>query len=337
MLPKRQPYHHLTAEQRNQIFQYQRKGCSLRQIACYLQVAASTVSREIKRNRDHENQAYLPDTAQKLSRKRRHRPGSKIKRSKDLQHLISDWIAMSLSPEVIAGRLKQEVSHHIISHESIYKWIYGDGKPLKLYEYLLRHKRSRGLRPSRKSESKIPNRVSIHERPHCEGPGHWEGDTIHFAGHKGGIVTIYDKATKMTLGAKMSSLTSAETIANLETILSKLPEQMRQTMTFDNGSEFTGHEQLKKLLSKGTYFCDPHSPWQKGGIENANGIIRRRIKKGSKADEYSAREVQEIIHQINMTPRKSLDYRSPYEMLLKTLTGQDRTIYYFKPSVALRV
>jgi len=333
-------YQHLDERKRNELYRHYSADIAIREIANMLGCSRSTIYRELRRNKHEEHNEYLPDSAQKLSLGRRHRPGSKIERSKQLQQKIQEGIAMSLSPEVIAGRLKQEQFDQKISHESIYKWIYNEAKGLYLYRHLLRRKRYRGFRPSKKSNNiKIPERVSIHARPDPppDEMGHWEGDTVHFAGGKGAIVTIYDKTTKVLLGSKMKTRTTEETIRNLKTICRHLPAELKRTMTFDNGTEFTNHAQLRQCFGIKTYFCDPYCSWQKGGVENANGILRRFIPKGSKLDSYSARKIQDIIHRINMTPRKSLNYRSPYEMLLKRLTKIDRIIPLFKTSVALRL
>lgn len=340
MLQKKRKFQHLDQKKRDTLYRHYSAGTEVGEIATILGVHRSTVYRELKHNRHPIHKSYLPDSAQTLSLGRRNRPGSKIKCSKQLQQIIQDAIAMLRSPEVIAGRLKRERFSHKISHESIYKWIYGEGKSFKLYQELARRKRLRGLRPSKKlSKSKIPNRKSIHERP--EPPlnqlGHWESDTVYFSKGKETILTVYDKVTKVFFGAKMTSRKADETIDNLKEILKMLPKKMRRSITFDNGSEFTEHEQLQDAFGLKTYFCDAYAPWQKGGVENANGILRRYIPKRSKADDYTPEQVQLIFHRINMTPRKSLNYRTPYEMLLQQLTGKNRIIPQFNKSVAFRV
>lgn len=150
-------------------------------------------------------------------------------------------------------------------------------------------------------------------------------------------LTVYDTVTKVIFGSKMVTRTTVETIDTLSTIFDNLPEEYRQSITFDNGSEFTNHEILNKKYAVKTYFCDAHSPWQKGGVENANGIIRRFIPKGYKNKEPSAEEVQKIIKHINNTPRKSLGYKTPHETLLTLFKKQEIIIPLFKPFVALRL
>ncbi len=340
MSQKRKKFVQLEKNKRNELYRHYSDGKAVKEIAQELGVHRSSIYRELNRNKHPDHRCYLPDTAQRLSLERRNRPGTKIMRSKHLQQIIRDGVAMPLSPEVIAGRLKREQSEHKISHESIYKWIYNEGKEHKLHKKLLRRKRKRGIRPCKKAKkSKIPNRISIHERPKRppDEMGNWEADTVHFSKGSESIITLYDKATKVTMGAKMTSRTTEETLANMLAILGRMPKELRRSVTLDNGSEFTNHEQLTKELSVRTYFCDSYSSWQKGGVENANGILRRYIPKGSKADQYSAKRVQDIFYQINTTPRKSLGYKTPYEALLTRITGKDRIIPLFLTHVALRL
>ena len=176
-------------------------GISANEIALYVGLDRSTIYRELKRN-SYRGETYSPDSAHMMASQRRNRPGTKIGRSKYLQTFLSDSLAMELSPQVISGRLALESGEHIISHESIYKWVYGEGKHLELHKYLVRKKRKRGMRPCRKDPpSKIPNRISIHDRPKKFETefGHWEGDTVIFAGYKEALVTLYEHQSKVTL------------------------------------------------------------------------------------------------------------------------------------------
>jgi len=279
-------YKHFTQADREQLHRLLTDGVAVGKIAEDLGFHRSAIYRELSRNKHSKLRQYLPDTADKLSLNRRHRPGSKIESSKWLMKKIRDYLAMEWSPEAISGRLELEAHKRIISHESIYKWIYGSGKSLELHHHLRRRKRKRGRRPCRKvDKTKIPNRTSIHERPkeYASEFGHWEADTVHFSGHQGAIVTIYERTSKVTFGAKMKTRKTKETIDHLEEILSKMPSKSRKSITFDNGSEFTDHQRLKESLCLETYFCDTYASWQKGGVENANGILRRHVPKGSKA------------------------------------------------------
>jgi IS30 family transposase len=316
---------HLTQDKRSEIYLLHAGGKSRGQIAQILGVHKSTISRELKRNKDPDVGVYLPDKAQILAQQRRNRPGLKIERSKTLQAKIIDHIAMGWSPEVVAGRLKTEGVEHRISHESIYKWIYGIGKNHNLIQYLVRKKRKRGTRPCRKAKATlIPDRLSIHERPKefLKEFGHWEGDTVIFAGGKGALVTLYERISKVVLAKKVPQKKADIVEEALQNILEDLPEESRKSITFDNGGEFARHMSLREFLVDKTYFCDPYSSWQKGGVENANGIIRRDVPKGSKGKDYTDSDIQLIIDDINNTPRKSLGFLTPIEKFNGLVTGK---------------
>lgn len=333
-------YEHLNEDKRKQLFLLLGEGAKKSKIAKELGVNRSTVHREIKRNQDPELKTYLPDLAEKTSLKRRNRPGSKIERSPWLMQKIKTCIGTEMTPETLAGRLKLEKCKETISHESIYKWIYGAGKSHEIYQHLKRRKRKRGRRPCFKaSNTRIPGRVSIHNRPESykNESGHLECDTVHLGGRKEAILTIYEKTTKMILGAKMKTRTTEETMDYLEIILAQLPKEFCRSVTFDNGSEFFDHQRLKKMFGIETYFCDSYASWQKGGVENANGILRKYVPKGSPASDYTPEDIQLYMRRINNTPRKSLGYKTPYECFLQKLKPNTRLMTLINTSVALRV
>jgi transposase, IS30 family len=332
-------YTQITQLQREEIYRQHADGISPKEIALHVDLDRSTIYRELKRN-SYKGETYSPDSAHMMALGRRNRPGTKIGRSKYLQKFLGESLAMELSPQAISGRLALELGEHIISHESIYKWVYGEGKHLKLHKHLVRKKRKRGRRPCRKDPpSKIPNRVSIHDRPkEFETEfGHWEGDTVIFAGHKGALVTLYERQSKVTLAKKIERKTTENAIKAIEEMLGDLPKNSCKSITFDNGTEFTDHTELHEILSEKTFFCDPYSSWQKGGVENANGIIRRDIPKGSKACNYTDRDIEEIIMTINNTPRKSIGFLTPIEKFNSCFSKNEPVISKLLDFVALRI
>ena len=305
---------HLGTEARRVIQELYEGGCSQTEMARRLGVHKSTISRELRRNRDVTTRTYNYAVADQQCRARRVKIGSKIARSKDLQNILKEQLAMERSPEVIAGRLKLETGSHVISHESIYKWLYAPGTDAKWRQYLLRAKRKRGTRPSRrKAVVTIPGRTSIHERPNIQGEmGHWEGDTVIFKHHRGCIVTLYERISKVLLCTKLPDKSAGRVRGAMEKLLSALPDKARKSVTMDNGGEFAEHEKLRPLLA--TYFCDPYASWQKGGVENANGILRRYVPKWAAAEDFTEGEIEAIMWAINNTPRKSLGYKTAYEV-----------------------
>jgi IS30 family transposase len=335
-------YSHLIKEQRDKLFELKKTGISKDEIAAKLGCSRATVYRELDRNKCPTHHMYLPDTAEKLQELRRYRAGTKLVQAKELQQIIEKQLIEGWSPEVIAGRLKQEQSEYTISHESIYKFVYGEGKDLNWVQYLVRRKRQRGLRPTMKVDKiRIPGRVGIQDRPkdHEEGFGNWEGDTIIYAGHEGAIVTLYERKSKLLLGAKMTTKTTKETMDNIEIIFSRLPEKFKKSLTMDNGLEFYDHQRVNDKFGMSTYFCAPFASWQKGGVENANGIVRRWVPKKTRQEETSPEEIQAIFRRINSTPRKSLSFKTPYEVFLTEVSGKPMLLSLLRtnqPSVALR-
>lgn len=329
---------HLTAASRLEIYRLQEEKLSLNQIALAIGYHKSTISRELRRNGCPLG--YLPDRAQIIAYDRRNCRGSKIERSTDLQNLIRDYLLKGWSPEAIAGRLKVEGSCLSISHESIYQWIYGPGRGLNLHKNLVRCKRKRGIRPCRKAtSSKISQRLSIHERPkeQQESFGVWEGDTVIFARNKGAIVTLYERVSKITLAKKVKSKKATLVQEALLGMIAELPESARISITFDNGLEFSDHAKLRPYLTDTTYFCDPYASWQKGGVENANGILRRDIPKGSSEADYNKQDIEDILSKINNTPRKSLGFLTPIEKFNALVFQVEPVISNLINSVAFRL
>ena len=234
--------------------------------------SASTVGRELRRNTLPRG-GYKPASADRLALSRRRRL-SRIERLSPLRSYVCDRLAMGWSPEQIAGRLEQEGSGHSISHESIYRFIY---RP-RLHRFLPRAKATRGRRYFKRRRDPIPGRTSIHERPRAvetrEQFGHWEGDLMQFRTQRGNLLTPCERKTRFTFTAPLPSKQAETTDDALREILGPLPEPARRSVTFDNGSEFALHENLNAELATQTYFCDPHSPWQRGTIENTNGLLR---------------------------------------------------------------
>jgi IS30 family transposase len=276
----------------------------------------STISRELRRNALPRGE-YVPLSAERIALSRRYqkRPG-KIERSSHLRDLIGDQlIAMGRSPQQIAGRLEQEHGKPIISHESIYRFVHGkQGRKEGLHRYLPQGKPRRGRR-ARMTKSLIPNRVSIHDRPeiiaHRQEFGHWEGDLMAFSQPGQNNVILAERKSRYILAARQPGKTADTTTASLQTLLGALPGYARRSITFDNGTEFVQHASL----GLPTYFCDPHSPWQKGTVENSIGRLRRDLPRATKQEQHSDRDFNDIIEAHNHTPRKCLGYKTPAEAL----------------------
>lgn len=214
---------------------------------------------------------------------------------------------------------------HVISTESIYRHVFSragrcDGLP----KYLAQRKSRRGRRARNgKREPSIPNRVHIHQRPDCVAEraefGHWEGDLMHFRSQRDILLTLQEKSTRITLVQRLHSKSSEDTANAIIAELGGLPEQALRTLTHDNGGEFVRHEAVKDWIGMPAYFCDPHSPWQRGGIENANGRIRRELPRSTRLSEYRETDIEDIVWMLNSTPRKCLGFRTPIEAFAQQL------------------
>jgi IS30 family transposase len=314
-------YAQLTEGERCEIFRLHADGISRSRIGCMIGRDKGTISRELRRNALPKS-GYLPASAERMALARRQRRrASKIERSSQLLETVRDQlIAMGRSPEQIAGRLELEQGKPVISHESIYRFVYGKaGREEKLHRYLPYAKARRGRRARRGNKSLIPNRISIHDRPAViagrEQFGHWEGDLMAFSRPGQNNVVLTERKSRYILAARQSNKTAATTTSSLNSLLSTLPEQARRSITFDNGGEFVGHASL----GLPTYFCDPHSPWQKGGVENAIGRLRRDLPRPTKPTDHSQADFDDVIEAHNDTPRKCLGFKTPAEAILSEI------------------
>lgn len=309
-------YKQLTSEQRYTIFVLLQRKCSKKSIAEAIKVHPSTVTRELRRNSNRRG-VYKWDKAQKQAEDRsRRKPGnrsiSRLVWDEVRRHLIYDqW-----SPEQISGYLAKQGFR--ISHETIYKWIRADKRNRgTLYKHL-RHKLKHRHRPvGAAGRHCIPDRVGIEERPEeADGKrlGDFEMDTIVGPNNQHAIVTIVERSTNMLFMKKLRhGKDSKELALAVIGMLAPFKECVR-TITTDNGSEFAAHRKIAEAIGARVYFTDPYSSWQKGAIENANGLIRQYIPKGMSFKDISDAEIMAIQGKINGRPRKKLKYSTPEEV-----------------------
>ena len=318
-------YNQLSLEDRCEIARRHAAGQSIRKIAQALDRAPSSISREIKRNSGNRV-GYKPAYADQQTAARRW-TGSKLARNQKLRTAVLAALSNGWSPEQVAGRLKRENNRPILSHETIYRFIYAelvrtnDGA---WRNYLPRAKFKRGYRGGKGGSpaSFIQHRRPIAERPgdatdrQC--PGHWEADLMAFSKYGQNILAIHERHSRVMIATPIPSKHADGVACVLTTMLATLPSQLRQTMTFDNGTEFARHYRLLNLDCQ-TFFCDPHAPWQKGGVENAIGRLRRTLPRKTNLDELSPSRLNDFVLAYNATPRKCLDYQTPAEVFLANL------------------
>jgi len=317
-----QCYGQLSLEERVEIYRLVADGRSQNEIASALDRAPSTISRELRRNSRPTKVwagGYEPVRAQQLAERRRRWDGRfKLARQPDLRDCVGKSLAMGHSPEQIAGRLALEHGRVIISHESIYRFIYHRAAQKDCWHRLLpRRKRRRGHRPGRSPASLIKQRRSITERPaEVEGrgtPGHWEADFMLFARCGQGLLVLHERQTRFNMVHQALDRKAVRTARTIGRQLGKLPQAMRKTVSFDNGNEFAEHHRLHQTLGVQTFFCDPHSPWQKGGVENSIGRLRRLLPRKTDLKLITAADLKRHVQRLNDTPRKCLDFKTPAE------------------------
>jgi len=317
-------YGQLDLSERIEIYRLHADGKSLRAIAAAIARDASTISRELKRNSKPTRiwrRGYDPVRADGLAQRRRRWDGRyKLMRQPDLRDLVKDRLAMGWSPEQIAGRLTREQGLTVISPESIYRFVYHRSAQKDYWHRLLPRRKSRRGRLGRRGGSPaalMQRRRPLSERPQSAGdrrePGHWEADFMLFARYGQNVLVVHERSTRLTLALKPPNRLAETTAAHLLVLLQPVPPQLRQTMSFDNGTEFAQHYRLIDQLGIDTFFCDTHSPWQKGGIENTIGRLRRQLPRKTNLDLLSADDLERITHALNNTPRKCLDFKTPAE------------------------
>ena len=309
-------YSHLTLEDRCRLSGLREMHLSVAEMARRLGCHRTTIYREIARNRCVEG--YRPDSADRRAWARKRR-GSRIARSTRLSTHVADCLALGWSPEQIAGRMKREGLEPTVSTESIYRYVYSPaGRRAGLSRQLAQHKAKRGRRRRNGArEPAIPNRMPIHLRPtkaHLRSEfGHWEGDLMHFRTQRDILLTLHERRSRLTLARRLLSKNADDTAQTIREELAGLPSTARRTITYDNGGEFARHEIVMDHIGLRAFFCDPHSPWQRGSIENTNGRLRRDLPRKTSLAAYTDDDIDSVIWNLNSTPRKCLDYRTPFE------------------------
>ena len=318
-------YEHVSLKERCTISRHSQAGKTIRQIATIMDRAPSTIARELKRN-SATSLGYDPAYAQQQASSR-HWRGSRLLRDPQLQQEVLKRLQQGWSPAQVAGRLRREKRRFVISYESIYRFIDSQIRRTKDYRwrhYLPRGKSKRGWRGRRGGSpvDHIEGRVPIDRRPAYinkrRQAGHWEGDLMLFAKYGQAVLVAHERHSRLLVVTRQPNK-AADPVANrLSSLFSSLPTALRRTITFDNGTEFAYHQRLHKLSMR-TYFCDPHAPWQKGGIENSIGRMRRGLPRKTDLATLSDQRLLSLVRAYNHTPRKCLNYQTPAEVFMTEL------------------
>lgn len=311
-------YKQLTSEQRYTISVLLSKGLKKKEIAEAIGVSNSTITRELQRNSSKRG-VYKWEIAQKQAEKRSKRTPGNRAISKAIWSSVKHYLVdEQWSPEQISGYLaKDDIK---ISHETIYAWIREDKRNRgTLYKHL-RHRLKHRKKYVGAGRSCIINRKSIHERPaEADGKrfGDLEMDTIVGPNNQQAIVTLVDRNTNMLFMKKLKYGKDAKNLALTVIEMLKPIKKKLKTITTDNGKEFSAHEIISEALGVDVFFADPYSSWQKGAIENANGLIRQYIPKKVSFNDYDDKDIKDIEEKINRRPRKKLGFETPIERFSK--------------------
>jgi IS30 family transposase len=338
MKPK-QDYKQLDSQERQTIAICLELGLSIRAIARVLNRAPSTVSREI--NRNCGGAAYSGCFAhQRFVRRRRHaRPAPKLAVGNALFASVQALLRQRWSPQQIASRLATLHPHEAtkrVSHETIYNVIYAQPRGELRRELIacLRLARTKRWPRSRGEDRRgqITDLLSIHVRPPAvedrQFPGHWEGDLIKGAGNLSAVGTLVERSTRLLMLVKLphpNPATAAHVLQAFTDKLNGIAQPMRQTLTYDRGREMAHHQQLTANTGVAVYFCDPHSPWQRGTNENTNGLVRQYLPKGTDLSGFSQEQLDAIADQMNGRPRKTLGWMTPLEVYSQWLARLEHT------------
>jgi IS30 family transposase len=307
-------YTQLKEVERVRIFDCLRQGMSIRSTADRIGRDKSTVSRELKRNSDHIGYLY-PKDAQKQTDIKKARHGTKIDRNNELKKYVLEKLNERWSPVIIAGRWTVKNPQKSISAEAIYQFVYHPkNKAQELWKLLPRKKRRRGVIRKQRSTGGILHRVSIHQRPTEIGTreqfGHYEADLMFNKGSQSeNILTLVERKSRMVTFVKHESKQSEPIIESIKQKIGAIA----LTCTFDNGKEFALHH----TLGIPTFFCDPGSPWQKGSVENMNGIGREFCPFPMDPKSITQEYLDQATDTLNNRPRKILNFLTPYEVFMR--------------------
>ena len=324
MAPKPQHPRYLSLAERTTIADLHRAGVGVCVIAEELGRAASTVSRELRRNVDEQGR-YLPATAQRLAVERQSRPSRtrRITRDEPLCGVVAELLGKRWSPEEVAHelpvRFPDQPERHLCT-ESIYQAIYDPRTDLTRPAKRRRRRRRRRVQGLER-RGRLTDMTMIADRPaEVEDRvqvGHWEGDCIMGAGNRSAIGTLVERVTRFLILVHVpQGRPTAEAVRDgITDALGALPPHLRRTLTWDQGKELSLHRQINARTGTRVFFCDAHSPWQRGSNENMNGLLRDYFPKGTDLATISADELQRVADELNDRPRKTLGWARPADLI----------------------
>ena len=322
----------LTLAEREEISRAVAAGQSLRSVSARLGRAPSTISRELQRNGGPES--YRASQADQAAWDRAQRPKEcKLVEDRRLAGVVASKLQALWSPEQVAGWLKRTYPNdetRRVSHETIYRSLFIQARGALKKELLQHLRRTRAMRRSRhhtqKSDNhgRITDAASISERPAATDdravPGHWEGDLL-FGNRDSQIATLVERHTRYVMLVKVASKDTETVVNALIKNARKLPQELYKSLTWDRGKEMAAHKRFTLATDIQVYFCDPHSPWQRGTNENTNGLLRQYFPKGNDVSAFSQAQLDAVARKLNERPRKTLDYETPAERFSQSVAA----------------
>ena len=333
----KQKYRQLQPIERMRIEIWKYENVSAQEMGRRLGRSASTITREVKRNTCQANDYQAHGAQWRHScRRTAAKPKPKLHPDGVLWGVVCELLRWKWSPQEIAATLKRaypQQSQHHVSHETIYTAIYAypKGELRKELIACLRQNRTKRMPRSRGQDrrGRIAEMVSIHVRPPEVDdrimPGHWEGDLIKGSGNKSAVAVLVERVSRAVMLAKMPDASAASALQAFTDKLQSLQEPLRQTLTYDQGREMSRHAELTEATGVRVYFCDPHSPWQRGTCENTNGLLRQYLPKGTDLSVYSQEELDAIADSLNTRPRQTLGWMTPLQILAQVLANPRQT------------
>ncbi|MGH8541160.1 MAG: IS30 family transposase [Stenotrophobium sp.] len=322
-----QKYSHLVSTERATIMLMLRDGKGVNEIARMLSRSASTISREIRRQVYYGKLPYECSRAANhaFAQRIRSRNPRKLKPGKPLFDKVAGQLRMGYSPLQIAGRLalmNPDDPTQRVCHETIYVALYalprGEIRRELLACLRQEHKTRRPRSAGTARKDRIAEEIRIAARPEDVAerliPGHWEGDFIKGAFNRSAVGTLVERTSRLVMLAKMPTMDSLAAQQGFERLFNDIPAELRKSLTYDRGSEMARHAEFTLNTGVKVYFADPYSPWQRGSNENANGLIRQYLPKGTDLSVYSQEQLDEIAYRLNSRPRKVLGFRTPWEV-----------------------
>lgn len=318
----------LSYEERAQIAARLELDQGVREIAAVLGRSPSTISREIARNGGRARYRSLR-AEQRAQRCARRPKATKLSGRPRLLAVVEEGLEGFWSPEQISARLKHDHpddEEMRISHETIYRSLYVQSRGelrWQLSKKLRTGRRTRRARGRVETRGQISEMVPIAQRPpevdERRVPGHWEGDLLVGAGGRSAIVTLVERRTRYVLLAALEDQTTLHVTDVLAERIAQLPAHLARSLTWDQGREMAAHKRFTDHTGIQVYFCDPHSPWQRGSNENTNGLLRQYLPKGTDLSVHTQDDLDEIAASLNGRPRQTLGWRNPAEKMLELL------------------